>query len=59
MAKAPEALYEARARGGTWLKIKPAVTLDLVVPTASGAMADAPAGPATYTRRGPQAWASL
>jgi DNA ligase 1 len=31
MAKAPDAPYEAGARGGAWLKIKPAVTLDLVV----------------------------
>jgi DNA ligase-1 len=31
MAKALEAPYEAGARGGAWLKIKPAVTLDLVV----------------------------
>src|SRR6516225_5492035 len=31
MAKALDAPYEAGARGGTWLKIKPAVTLDLVV----------------------------
>jgi len=31
MAKALDAPYEAGARGRTWLKIKPAVTLDLVV----------------------------
>jgi DNA ligase-1 len=31
MAKALEAPYEAGARGRAWLKIKPAVTLDLVV----------------------------
>jgi DNA ligase 1 len=31
MAKALDAPYEAGARGGAWLKIKPAVTLDLVV----------------------------
>jgi DNA ligase 1 len=31
MAKALEAPYEAGGRGGAWLKIKPAVTLDLVV----------------------------
>ena len=31
MAKALDAPYEAGARGGSWLKIKPAVTLDLVV----------------------------
>jgi len=31
MAKSLDAPYEAGARGGTWLKIKPAVTLDLVV----------------------------
>jgi DNA ligase 1 len=31
MAKALEAPYEAGARGGAWLKIKPTVTLDLVV----------------------------
>lgn len=31
MAKALAALYDAGARGGAWLKIKPAVTLDLVV----------------------------
>jgi DNA ligase 1 len=31
MAKALGAPYEAGARGGTWLKIKPAITLDLVV----------------------------
>jgi DNA ligase-1 len=31
MAKTLDAPYEAGARGGTWLKIKPAVTLDLVV----------------------------
>jgi DNA ligase 1 len=30
MAKALDAPYEAGARGGAWLKIKPAVTLDLV-----------------------------
>jgi DNA ligase-1 len=31
MAKALAAPYDAGARGGAWLKIKPAVTLDLVV----------------------------
>jgi DNA ligase 1 len=31
VAKALDAPYEAGARGGAWLKIKPAVTLDLVV----------------------------
>jgi DNA ligase-1 len=31
MAKALDAPYEAGARGGSWLKIKPAVSLDLVV----------------------------
>jgi DNA ligase-1 len=31
MAKALNAPYQAGARGGAWLKIKPAVTLDLVV----------------------------
>ena len=31
VAKALDAPYEAGARGGSWLKIKPAVTLDLVV----------------------------
>jgi DNA ligase-1 len=31
MAKALDATYEAGARGRAWLKIKPAVTLDLVV----------------------------
>jgi DNA ligase-1 len=31
MAKALDAPYEAGARGSAWLKIKPAVTLDLVV----------------------------
>ncbi len=31
MAKALDAPYEAGARGGAWLKIKPAATLDLVV----------------------------
>jgi DNA ligase 1 len=31
MAKALDVPYEAGARGGGWLKIKPAVTLDLVV----------------------------
>jgi DNA ligase 1 len=31
MAKGVDAAYEAGARGGAWLKIKPAVTLDLVV----------------------------
>ncbi|MBX6323355.1 MAG: ATP-dependent DNA ligase, partial [Rhodospirillaceae bacterium] len=31
MAKSPGAPYEAGARGGSWLKIKAAVTLDLVV----------------------------
>jgi DNA ligase 1 len=31
MAKAVQASYEAGARGGAWLKIKPATTLDLVV----------------------------
>jgi len=31
MAKALDAPYEAGARGGAWLKIKPAETLDLVV----------------------------
>jgi DNA ligase 1 len=31
MAKALDAAYEAGARGGAWLKIKPAMTLDLVV----------------------------
>jgi DNA ligase-1 len=31
MAKAPGAPYEAGARGGAWLKIKPETTLDLVV----------------------------
>ena len=31
MAKALDAAYEAGARGGSWLKIKPAHTLDLVV----------------------------
>jgi DNA ligase 1 len=31
MTKALDAPYEAGARGGAWLKIKPAVTLDLVV----------------------------
>ena len=31
MAKALDAPYKAGARGGAWLKIKPAVTLDLVV----------------------------
>jgi len=31
MAKALDAPYEAGARGGSWLKIKPALTLDLVV----------------------------
>lgn len=31
MAKSLSAPYEAGARGSTWLKIKPAVTLDLVV----------------------------
>jgi DNA ligase-1 len=31
MAKGLDAPYEAGARGGAWLKIKPAVTLDLVV----------------------------
>ena len=31
MAKALDAPYEAGARGGTWLKIKPAVIFDLVV----------------------------
>jgi len=31
MAKALDAPYEAGARGGAWLKVKPAVTLDLVV----------------------------
>ena len=31
MAKALEAPYEAGARGRAWLKIKPAITLDLVV----------------------------
>jgi len=31
MAKALDAPYEAGARGGAWLKIKPATTLDLVV----------------------------
>jgi DNA ligase-1 len=31
MAKALDAPYEAGGRGGAWLKIKPAVTLDLVV----------------------------
>jgi DNA ligase 1 len=31
MAKALQAPYEAGARGGGWLKIKPAATLDLVV----------------------------
>jgi DNA ligase-1 len=31
MAKALDAPYEAGARGGSWLKIKPAATLDLVV----------------------------
>ncbi len=31
MAKALDAPYEAGGRGGAWLKVKPAVTLDLVV----------------------------
>jgi DNA ligase-1 len=31
MAKALDAPYDAGARGGAWLKIKPATTLDLVV----------------------------
>jgi DNA ligase-1 len=31
MAKALDALYEAGNRGSSWLKVKPAVTLDLVV----------------------------
>ncbi len=31
MAKALDAPYEAGARGASWLKVKPAVTLDLVV----------------------------
>ena len=31
MAKALDTPYEAGARGGAWLKIKPAITLDLVV----------------------------
>lgn len=31
MAKAPQGLYQAGARGNAWLKIKPAHTLDLVV----------------------------
>jgi DNA ligase-1 len=31
MAKSLDALYEASARGRGWLKIKPAVTLDLVI----------------------------
>jgi DNA ligase 1 len=31
MAKALDAPYDAGARGGAWLKVKPAVTLDLVV----------------------------
>jgi DNA ligase-1 len=31
MAKALDARYTAGARGGAWLKIKPAITLDLVV----------------------------
>jgi DNA ligase-1 len=31
MAKAPDAPYEAGRRGGTWLKVKPVHTLDLVV----------------------------
>jgi DNA ligase-1 len=31
MAKAPDSLYEAGRRGGSWLKIKAAHTLDLVV----------------------------
>src|SRR5690606_27586153 len=31
MAKALDAPYEAGARGSSWLKVKPAVTLDLVV----------------------------
>jgi DNA ligase-1 len=31
MAKALDAPYEAGGRGGAWLKIKPAITLDLVV----------------------------
>ena len=31
MAKAPEASYEAGGRGRSWLKVKPAHTLDLVV----------------------------
>jgi DNA ligase-1 len=31
MAKSPDSLYEAGNRGSSWLKIKPAHTLDLVV----------------------------
>ena len=31
MAKAPDARYDAGARGAAWLKVKPAHTLDLVV----------------------------
>jgi DNA ligase-1 len=31
MAKSPDSVYEAGNRGGSWLKIKPAHTLDLVV----------------------------
>ena len=31
MAKAPESIYEAGRRGGSWLKVKSAHTLDLVV----------------------------
>ena len=31
MAKAPDAPYEAGSRGGSWLKVKQAHTLDLVV----------------------------
>jgi DNA ligase-1 len=31
MAKDPESTYDAGARGGSWLKVKPAHTLDLVV----------------------------
>lgn len=31
MAKAPDSLYEAGARGAAWRKIKPAYTLDLLV----------------------------
>ena len=49
MAKATDAPYEAGRRGASWLKIKPAHTLDLVILAAEWGTAGATAGSRTST----------